>query len=227
MSLIDPSETIPEDIPADPTTQKDLRRTLLLVALISLLVPGGLCWYSTQVETIEQVLIPGLLGLIVLFYTLYYLYQREQRQDLAPPLWRVGLIMIFLLALVSLALVWLISAVGWLLPSGPIILVLGAWSLFLAGRRVWESWSFYHRGIEEKNNLAEIKMISIAGGHPIHPQLVYRYAEKYRGQIENHQIRNKTPELLQAIQEGKLQVKVKYLPDNPKIHRFLGWKILE
>jgi len=227
MSLIDPNETIPEDIPADPTTQKDLRRTLLLVALAGLLVPSGLCWYSTQVETIEQILIPSLLGLIVLFYTLYNFYQREQRQDLAPPLWRVGLIMFILLALGSLALVWLISAVGWLLPSGPIILILGAWSLFLAGRRVWESWSFSRLAVEEENDLAELKMISIDGSHPIHPQLVYRYAGKFRGQLTNNRIRNKIPEIRRAIEAGKFQTKVKYLPDNPRIHRFLGWKILD
>jgi len=226
MSLIDPKEAIPEETAADPITQKDVRRTLLLVALAGLLAPCGLCWYSTRLETFEQVLIPGLLGLIVLFYTLYILYQREQRQDLAPPLWRVGLIMIILLALCGLALAWLISSVGWQLPSGPIILTLGAWSFFLAGRRVWESWSFSRLAVEEENDLAELKMISIQGSHPIHPQLTYRYAGKYRGQLTNNRIRNKTLEIRQAIEEGKFRVKTKYMPENPRVHRLLGWKIL-
>ena len=226
MSLIDPNETIPEEIPADPTTQKDLRRTLLLVALASLLAPCGLCWYSTRVETFEQVLIPGLLGFIVLLYTLYILYQREQRQDLAPPLWRVIMVLVFLAGVPIIALVWLVSAVGWQPIPSSIIQVLGIWALFLSGRRVWESWSFTRGAIEEENDLVELKMISIQGSHPIHPQLVYRYAGKYRGELTNNRIRNKTPEILQAIEDGKFQVKVQYLPDNPRVHRFQGWKIL-
>ncbi len=226
MSLIDPKEAIPEETAADPITQKDVRRTLLLVALAGLLAPCGLCWYSTRLETFEQVLVPGLLGLIVLFYTLYILSQREQRQDLALPLWRAGLILIILLALCGLALAWLISSIGWQLPSGPIILALGAWSLFLAVRRVWESWSFSQLAVEEENDLAELKMISIQGSHPVHPQLSYRYAGKYRGQLTNNRIRNKTPEIRQAIGKEKFLVKVQYLPDNPRVHRFRGWKIL-
>lgn len=226
MSLIDPNQAIPEEFPADPTTQKVVRRTLLLVALAGLLAPCGLCWYSTRLETFEQVLIPGLLGLIVLFYTLYIFYQREQRQDLAPPLWRVGLIMTILLSLTGLALVWLVSAVGWQPIPSSIIQVLGIWALFLSGRRMWESWSFSRLAVEEENDLAELKMISIQGSHPIHPQLAYRYAGKYRGQLTNNRIRNKTPEIRQAIEEGKFRVKVKYMPENPRVHRFLGWKIL-
>jgi len=226
MNLINPNESIPEEIPADPTTQKDLRRTLLLVALASLLAPCGLCWYSTRVETFEQVLIPGLLGFIVLLYTLYILYQREQRQDLAPPLWRVIMVLVFLAGVPIIALVWLVSAVGWQPIPSSIIQVLGIWALFLSGRRVWESWSFTRGAIEEENDLVELKMISIQGSHPIHPQLVYRYAGKYRGELTNNRIRNKTPEILQAIEDGKFQVKVQYLPDNPRVHRFQGWKIL-
>ena len=34
------------------------------------------------------------------------------------------------------------------------------------------------------------------------------------------------PEIRQAIEEGKFLVTVKYLPDNPRIQRFPGWKIL-
>ena len=86
MSLIDPNETIPEEIPADPTTQIKLRRSLLYIALAGLMAPCGLCWYSTRVQNIEQVLIPGLLGIIILIYTVFILYKREQKQDLAPPL---------------------------------------------------------------------------------------------------------------------------------------------
>ncbi len=226
MNLIDPNESASEEIQADPTTQVKLRSILLLLALAGLLTPCGLCWYSTRVQSIEQALIPSLLGVVVLIYTIYILHQREQKQDLAPPLWQVILILAILAAIVTLAIIWMVAATGWHKISGPIILSLGAWSFFLAGRRVWESWSFSHLSIEEENDLAQVKMVSIDGGHPIHPQLVYRYAEKYRSQIANFRIRNKTPEIIQAISEGKLQVKVKYLPENPRIHRFLGWKIL-
>ena len=226
MNLIDPNESVSEEIQADPTTQVKLRSSLLLLALAGLLAPCGLCWYSTRVQTIEQVLIPGLLGVVVLIYTIYILYQREQKQDLAPPLWKVILILATIAAIITLTIIWLLAAIGWHKISGPIILALGAWSFFLAGRRVWESWSFSRQSIEEENDLAELKMVRINDGHPIHPQLVYRYAEKYRGQFRNSQIRRKLPEIRQAISDGKLRVKVKYLPENPRVHRFLGWKIL-
>lgn len=226
MSQFEANQPLPEEQPADPTTQVKLRRSLLFLALAILLASCGLCWYSTRVQAIETLLIPGLLGIIILFYTLYTFYQREQKQDLAPPLWRVGLVLGTILVLIILALVWMRSSLGWHPVSGPVILALGAWALFLSGRRVWEAWSFLQRSVEEENNLAEIKMISIAGSHPIHPQLAYRYAEKYRGQIESNRIRNKTPEIIQAIADGKFLVKVKYLPENPRVHRLLGWKIL-
>lgn len=226
MSLIDPNETIPEEIPADPTTHKKLRRSLLYFALASLMAPCGFCWYSTRVRTIEQVLIPGVFGIIILIYTIYILYQREQKQDLAPPLWRVVIILGIMIAITTLVVIWLVVTIGWHKIAGPIILALGAWSCFLAGRRVWESWSFLRLAIEEETDLVELKMISINGSHPIHPQLVYRYAEKYRGQLRNSRIRRKLPEIRQAIEDDKIRVTVKYFPDNPRIQRFLGWKIV-
>lgn len=226
MNLIDSNGTNSEEIQADPTTQIKLRRYLLFLALAGLLSPWILCWYSTRIQSSELLLIPGILGVMVLIYSIYILYQREQKQDLAPPLWQVLLIFTIVATLVILALIWLMAAIGWHKISGPIILILGAWSFFLAGRRVWESWSFSKRAVVEENDLTELKMISIKGSHPIHPQLVYRYAENYSGQIANIRIRNKTPEIMQAIAERKLQVKVKYLPENPRVHRFLGWKIL-
>lgn len=226
MSLINPRESIPEELPADPTTNKKLRRSLFFIALIGLLAPCALCYYSTRVESIEQALIPTLVAAIIGLYTLYTLYQREQKQDLAPPLWRVILILILLASAPTLGLVWLVSAVGWQPLPGSIILVSGLWALFLSGRRVWESWSFSQQAVEEVNELVELQMISIAGSHPIHPQLAYRYAEKYRGQLQNNRIRRKLPEIRQAIEERKIRVKVQYLPENPRVHRFLGWKIL-
>jgi len=163
MNLIDPNETIQEEIPADPTTQKKLRRSLLYIALASLMAPCGLCWYSTRVQTIEQIMIPGVFGIIILIYTIYILYQPEQKQDLAPPMWRVVIILAIMIAITTLAIIWLVAAIGWHKIAGPIILALGAWSFFLAGRRVWESWSFSRLAVEEENDLAELKMISIQG----------------------------------------------------------------
>jgi len=226
MNLTDPNQPAPEEVPADPTTQRDLRRILLYLALIGLLAPCGLCWYSTRVESIEQALIPTLAGLIIGVYTLFTLYQREQKQDLAPPLWRVILILILLAAVPIVAQVWLVSAVGWQPLASSIIQVLGLWGLFLSGRRVWESWRFSRMAVLEENDLVELKMISIDGGHPIHPQLIYRYADKYRGQKRSSRLRDQLPEVRQAIADGKLRVMVQYLPESPKVHRFLGWKIL-
>jgi len=226
MSLIDSRETIPEEIPADPITQIKLHRSLLYIALAGLLAPCGLCWYSTRVPNIEHILIPGLLGIILFIYTIFIIYKRELNQDLTPPLWRVIFVFILLLGAVALAVIWLTASIGWHHISGPAILVLGAWSFFLAGRRVWESWSFFHLAVFEENDQAELKMISIDGGHPIHPELAYCYAGKYRGQITNNRIRNKSPEIRQAIKDGKFRVVIKYLPKNPRVHRFLGWKIL-
>ncbi len=226
MRLIDPNETIPDEVPADPNTQTKLRRTLLYLALGSLVVSCGLCWYSSLLQNIEQILIPGLMGIMVLTYTINNFYQRQQKQDLAPPLGQTVTILGILIGITSLAIIWLLSAIGWQKVSGPIILILGAWSFFLAGRRVWESWSFSREAIEEVNDLVELKMISIDGSHPIYPQLIYRYAENYRGLLQSNRIRRKLPQIRHAIRDGKFQVSVKYLPDNPRIHRLTGWKIL-
>ncbi len=177
-------------------------------------------------EAIENALIPGLLGFIVTIYTLFTLYQKEQNQDLAPPLWRVGLVFLLLAGSSATAIIWLLAAVGWSTIPGFVILGLGGWSLIVAGRRVWDSWQFSRLGVVEENNLTELKMISIDGGHPIHPQLEYHYASTYRGQKRSSPIRGKLPEIRQAIKDGKLRVLIKYLPENPRVHRFMGWKIL-
>jgi hypothetical protein len=226
MTSIDPHLPPQEELPADPTTQNELRSSLLLLALIGLTAPCILCWYSTRTESLEQVLIPGLMAGWVLVYTFYSQRQREQKQDLAPPLWRAGIDLGLQITATALALIWLVGSIGWHPISGPAILILGSWTFFLAGRRVWESWSFSRLAVREETALAKLEMISLDGGHPIHPQLVYRYAEKYRGECTNNRIRNKTPEIRQAIEQDKLRVSVKYLPENPRVHRFLGWKIL-
>lgn len=215
-----------EEVPPDPGTQKIIRRSLLAIALISLLSPCGLCWYSTRAEAPELILIPAVLGLVVTLYSVYTFYQREQKQDLAPTLWRVLLVFFLLLLFCTLALLWLLSAVGWRNGTGAVILALGAWSLFLAGRRVWESWTFSRRSVEEENDLAELDMISIRGSHPIYPQLVYRYADGYRGQLRSDRIHKYAAEIQQAIKEGKFRVTVQYLPDNPRVHRLKGWQIV-
>jgi hypothetical protein len=214
-----------QEVPPDPESSFNLRRVLALIAGAGLLLPCGLCWYSTRVEAIESALIPGLLAVITVFYTLFTFYQREQKQDLAPPLWRVILVFILLLILCALALSWLLSALGWQPLPASLILALGGWSLFLSGRRVWGSWVFSRKATVEENGLAELKMISIEGGHPVHPQLVYRYAEGYRGQKRGGRIKGQLPQIREAINENKLRVMVKYLPEDPRVHRFMGWKI--
>jgi hypothetical protein len=226
MNQIDPQLEGLQEVQPDPESQFNLRRVLALIAILGLLLPCGFCWYSTRVEAIENALIPGLLGFIVTIYTLFNLYQKEQNQDQAPPLWRVGIVFLFLAGISATATTWLLAAAGWSDLPGFLILALGGWSLFLAGRRLWDSWQFFRLGVVEENNLTELKMISIEGGHPIHPLLEYRYANKYRGQKRSSPIRGKLPEIRQAIKDGKFQVAIKYLPDNPRVHRFMGWKIL-
>lgn len=214
------------EIPSDPSTERVIRRGLLIFALVTLLAPCGLCWVSTTVETAELIVIPASLAAIVTLYSLYTFYMRSQNQDLAPPLWRVGLAFLALALAAGLALLWLLRSVGWRGTSGGIILALGVWSLFLAGRRVWESWTFLRRAVKEESNRVVLEMTSIRGSHPIYPQLVYRYAGEYRGQVRNDRIHKWVAEIQLAIQGGKLKVMVKYLPEKPQVHRFLGWKIL-
>ncbi len=216
----------PGEVQPDPEAQFNLRRVLTLIAVLGLALPCGFCYYSTRVEAIENALIPGLLGFIVTIYTLFTLYQKEQNQDQAPPLWRVGLAFLLLTGSSATAIIWLLAAVGWGNIPGFVILGLGGWSLMLAGRRVRDSWQFSRLGIVEENNLTELMMISIEGGHPIHPQLEYHYAGTYRGQKRSSPIRGQLPEISQAIKDGKFQVMIKYLPENPRVHRFMGWKIL-
>ena len=216
MNLTDPNEGILEETPADPTTQKKLRSSLLYIALVSLLAPCIFCWYSTRVQSIEGVLIPGILGLVILLYTMYILYQREQKQDLAPPLWRVSLVLVFLIVITTLATVWMIASIGWHRISGPAILIMGAWAFFLAGRRIYESWSFSSRAVLESTDQVELDMISIRGSHPVYPQLVYRYAGDYRSQLRNERIHRNAAEIRQAIEDGRFRVIIKYLPDEPR-----------
>ena len=64
MENLNPTPLPQEEMPADPGTDKALRRGLLLVALFLLLAPCGLCWYGTTLEAVELALIPGLLGLV-------------------------------------------------------------------------------------------------------------------------------------------------------------------
>lgn len=221
-----PPAPSPDEVPEDPGTQKVIRRSLLFLALFGLLAPCGLCWYSTSVEAFELILIPSLLAVPVALYSVYVFYQREQKQDLAPPLWRVLLIFLGWSLAVGLALLWLLRAAGWRNAPGAVILGLGTWSLLLAGRRVWESWSFSRRSVEEENDLAVLDMISIRGSHPIYPQLVYRYAENYRGQLRSDRIHKYAAEIQAAIKQGSFRVTVQYLPENPRVHRLKGWRII-
>lgn len=226
MNEIDPALKNLQEIPPDPEAQFNLRRVLALIAGIGLILPCGLCWYSTRIEAIESALIPGLFSIIILTYTLFTFYQKEQKQDLAPPLWRVILVFLILILLPALALSWLISTLAWQPIPGIIILVLAGWSLFLSGRRVWGSWIFARQGIVEESDQVELKMISIEGGHPIHPELVYYYAGHFRGQKRGGQIKGQLPAIREALKDQKLRVLIKYLPGNPRVQRFQGWKIL-
>lgn len=214
-----------EEIPSDPTSEKKIRRSLYFVALLSLVTPCGMCWFSTQVENFEVILIPSVLALIVLAFSIYTFYQRQQQQDLAPPLWRVSLVFAALAGATTMALVWLVRSAGWSSTSNYLVLALGGWSLFLAGRRIWESWSFSRRGVKENAEGVELDMVSIRGSHPIYPQLNYRYAKEYRGQLRNDRIHRQIVEIRDAIESGQLHVTVKYLPENPRVHRLEKWWI--
>lgn len=217
--------TAQEEIPTDPTSEQKIRRSLYIIALVGLLAPCGMCWYSTQVAAFEVVLIPSVLSLIVFPFSIYTFYQRQQRQDLAPPLWRVGLIFSALAGASTLALVWLVRSVGWGGASIYLVLALGLWSLFLAGRRVWESWSFSQQGVQENAGEIELDMVSIRGSHPIYPQLNYRYAGEYRGQLRSDRVHRQIVEIREAIEAGRLRVTVKYLPEDPRVHRLEKWWI--
>lgn len=213
------------EIPTDPSSEKKIRQGLYFIALAGLIAPCGMCWLSTQVEVFEVILIPSVLGLIVLAFSIYTFYQRQQQQDLAPPLWRVGLVFGILAGAAALALVWMSRAAGWSSWAIYLVLALGLWSLFLAGRRVWESWSFSSQGTLEEATGVELDMVSIRGSHPIYPQLVYRYAGEYRGQLRTDRIHRQAAKIRQAIEAGRFKVMVKYLPDDPRVHRLEKWWI--
>jgi hypothetical protein len=226
METLNPNPISPQEPPADPGTEQALRRGLLAVAVIALLAPCGLCWYSTTLEAVELVLIPGILGLVAAGYTIYRFYQREQKQDLAPPLWRALLVFSLLALATGLALWWLLAMVGWRNGAGIAILVLGAWALILSGRRVWEAWSFSRQAVEEETDQVELEMVSIGDSHPIYPRLVYHYAGNYRGQLQNEELHHKIEEIRPAVSAGTLRVRVVYLPEDPRVHRVTGWRIV-
>ena len=72
MNSIDPAKPPQQGPLAGPKANNKVRRCLLLVSLGGLVLFCSFCWYTTQVETVEQIFIPGLMG-FVLLYTLFIL----------------------------------------------------------------------------------------------------------------------------------------------------------
>lgn len=215
----------PGEPAADQSIDKKIRRDLHLIALAGLLVPCGLCWVSMRTESFEIALIPLLHGSLVGLYSAFAFYQRQQGKDQALPLWRVYLVFLAQAATTALALAWLVRSVGWKTVPGLLILGLGAWSLVQAGRRLWKSRSFSRRGVLFEVDSAELDMIRIKGSHPIYAQLVYRYAGDYRGELRTDRIQRRMAEIEAAIEERRFRAIVRYLPDDPQVHRLESWWI--
>jgi hypothetical protein len=217
---LEPGIPLPEE-----GLEKKLRRDLILIAIAGLLLPCGLCWASMYSTTFETTLIPLIHGSLVGLYTLFAFYQHEGEKDLTPRLWREVLVFCVLAGIAGLAITWLIRSVGWRFVPGILILVLGAWSQFLSGRRVWKSMSFSRQSVLHEVDSAELDMVSIRGSHPIYAQLVYRYAGDYRGQLRTDRIQYRMDQIQAAMEEGRFRAIVRYLPDNPQVHRLENWWI--
>jgi hypothetical protein len=215
----------PQDHFSDQELDKKLKRDLILIALAGLLIPCGLCWTSMRSNSFETTLIPLLHGFLVGGYTLFAFYQREQEKDLALPLWRELLTFVVLAGISALFLAWLIRSVGWSGFTGTLILAMGLWGLFLIGRRIWLSRSFSRQSVLYEIDSIKLDMVSIKGSHPIYAQLVYRYAGDYRGELQNDRVQRRMAEIRTAIDEGRFRAIVRYLPDEPRVHRLESWWI--
>lgn len=220
-----PKSPEPTDHLTDPGLDKKLKRDLILIALAGLLIPCGLCWTSMRSNSFETTLIPLLQGFLVGGYTLFAFYQREQEKDLALPLWRELIALGILAGVTSLFLAWLVRSVGWSGLTGTLILVLGLWGLFLAGRRAWMSRSFSRQSVLYEVDRVKLDMVSIKGSHPIYAQLVYHYAGDYRGELQNNRVQRRMADIRTAIEEGRFRAIVRYLPDEPRVHRLESWWI--
>jgi hypothetical protein len=102
---------------------------------------------------------------------------------------------------------------------------MGAWGLYLAGRRVWKSRTFSSQSVLYEVDSIKMDMVSIKGSHPIYAQLVYRYAGDYRGELRNERVQRRMAEIRVAVEEGRLRAIVRYLPDEPRVHRLESWWI--
>ena len=212
-------------VPTEKGLENKLKRDLLWIALAGLLLPCGLCWASLRSTSFETTLIPLLEGTIVGGYSLYAFNQRENEKDLTLPLWKETLSFSFLAGFTGLALAWLIRSVGWSGFTGTLILAMGLWGLFLAGRRIWNARSFSRRSVLYEIDSIKFDMVSIKGSHPIYAQLEYHYAGDYRGQLANERIQRRMAEIRTAIEEGRFRAIVRYLPDDPRVHRLESWWI--
>ncbi len=215
----------PEDQLTDQGIDKKLRRDLMLIAIAGVLLPCGLCWTSMRSSSFETTLIPLLQGFVVGAYTMIVFYQGEQEKDLTLPLWREILTFSILAGATVLFLAWLVRSAGWSGITGTLILALGLWGLFLAGRRIWKSQTFSRLSVLYEVDSIKLDMVSIRGSHPIYAQLVYRYADDFRGQVQNDRIQRQMAEIREAVDGGRLRAIVRYLPDDPRIHRLESWWI--
>jgi hypothetical protein len=215
----------PNNFPTEEGLDQKLKRDLALIAIAGLLIPCGLCYTSLRSTYFETTLIPLLQGVIVGGYSLFAFYQREQGKDLALPLWKELISFVFLGSFTALSLVWLVRSVGWSGVTGTLILAMGAWGLFLAGRRIWNSRSFSSKSVIYEVDSIKLDMVSIKGSHPIYAQLVYQYAGEYRGQLQNDRVQRGMAEIRTALDEGRFRAIVRYLPDDPKVHRLESWWI--
>lgn len=216
----------PKGIPGPDSSRGRKQKVgkLLLTAVVG--AGAGCLWiYLLTVLPPAEVLIPSAALLAALLNFILIRRKRRLKFDLAPSLPRSGL---YLLLWFSLTILGLMMAAatnpGLVSLSTASVLLLGGASIYLAGTRVRDSLRFEREAEMVEADSARLVMVDTGPDAPAHPELAYTYLGKYRGQRNSSGIRFRSKVIRRALAEDRLLVKIRYLPSDPEVHRFVGWE---
>jgi hypothetical protein len=215
------------ELPSDVETQRSLRRGLMIAALGGALLPCLYCWYAYRVGSAEEAFLPGLALLLAGVHTFSFFVKRSGRlpfplliNALVLPLW--GL-------LLWLGIPLLAEAAGREAFATLATLLLGAWGVVLSLWGLGESLAFLARSQIVEVEAIQLVFLPIAD-HPDlfpYPVLDYRYLGSCRGRFRSAWLRFRVRGITRAMEEGRLTARVRFLPERPRVHRFLGWRIIK
>ncbi len=197
----------------------------LLVILGILGTAVGCLWiYLLTVLPLAEVLISS--GALLVALLNYVLIRRNQRLKFVPTLVCSGIFLLLWMGLTALSLILSLAANNGRVSVSTIsVLLLGGFSIYLAGTRVQDSILFNREAEVVEADSARLVLVDNTSEGMLHKELAYTYLGKYHGQHNSIGIRYRSRAISRALAENRLQIKIRYLPSDPEVHRFAGWKI--